>query len=226
MPDINNDFSKMCVQIMKGRSLTLSELKEKAPRGFWEAVRQELNDAQISMPEGGQWEKGSQLSQHWKRNETEIAAVISELLGEEITEPQDSESSEELKLVPKGKKIGNKQSDMVSREEFEEFKVSVQELMATLTPPVGATIYQTGQKESENQRPLAPAPPLIGKKLTVPRGKVGFTVDSTLLDLVEKDAAARGVNMGRMLDTVIWHYYGCPPLSFQKESDQSETREE
>jgi hypothetical protein len=218
MTEINRQFAEICVQKMRDINLSLSDLQQKAPRGFWESVRVELNRSGISMPGGGQWEKAPQLSQHWKRNETEIAEIISELIGEEISESK-QEGVEEPFVVPKWSRGQKKQPDTITREEFEQIKITVEEIKSMLTSPEGAPTYQTGQKESEGQRPLAPAPPQVGKKFTVPRGKVGFTIDSALLKLVEKEAAARGVNMGRLLDTVIWHYYGCPPLSFQKESE-------
>jgi hypothetical protein len=206
MPEINHQFAETCAQVMKGINLTLSELREKAPRGFWESVRKELNDAQIPMPKGGQWEKGSQLSQHWKRNQKEIPAIIGELLGEEISEPNE-EGFEEPVVV---QKVRKPPQDAITREEFEEFKTSIQELIAGR-----AGIYQTGQTESEGQRPLAPAPPQEGKKFTVKRGKIGITIDPVLKELLEKESKQRGVNKSRLLDTIIWYYYGCPLLSFQ-----------
>ncbi len=212
MSEINKQFAETCARMMKVKNLSLYELRQKAPRGFWEYVREDLNRSGIPTPKGGQWEKSDQLSQYWKRNETEIAQLISKFTGEEISESK-QEGADECSLVPKLSRGQKKQLDAVSREEFEQVKVAIEELRS---------FYQTGQKASEGQLSLAPAPPQVGKKFTVPRGKVGFTIDYALLELVEKEATARGVNMGRMLDTVIWHYYGCPPLSFQKKEVEQE----
>ena len=191
---------------MKVQNLSLYELRQKAPRKFWEYVREDLNRSGIPTHKGEQWEKSAQLSQHWKRNETELAQIISKLIGEEIPESK-PEGAEECSFVPKLSRGQRKQSDAVSREEFEQVKVAIEELRS---------FYQTGQKASEGQRPLAPTPPQEGKKFTIKREKIGITIDPVLKELLEKESKERGINMSRLLDTVIWYYYNCPPFLFRK----------
>ena len=49
------------------------------------------------------------------------------------------------------------------------------------------------------------------------RVKIGVTVDRALSDLLEAKRKELGdVSLSRALDTVLWQYFGKPPLSFQQ----------
>jgi hypothetical protein len=80
----------------------------------------------------------------------------------------------------------------------------------------------------------APAPPLPEtvagtRRHTVQRGKLAGTVDAELLELFESERRERGYNVSRMLDVVLWNYFGIgkpekPRLSFEL-SEPSHTEE-
>ena len=80
----------------------------------------------------------------------------------------------------------------------------------------------------------APAPPLPEtvagtRRHTVQRGKLAGTVDAELLELFESERRERGYNVSRMLDVVLWNYFGIgkpekPKLSFEL-SEPSHTEE-
>jgi hypothetical protein len=59
------------------------------------------------------------------------------------------------------------------------------------------------------------------------RVKVGVTLDKALVDLLEKerDKLGKTATLSHALDTVLWHYFGKPELSFQKQEDKSVTAE-
>jgi hypothetical protein len=71
--------------------------------------------------------------------------------------------------------------------------------------------------------PPAPALPETVKgtrRHAVQRGKVAGTVDAELLELFERERKERGCSVSRMLDIVIWNYFGIgkpekPKLSFE-----------
>jgi hypothetical protein len=79
--------------------------------------------------------------------------------------------------------------------------------------------FLMNQTDSEGYPILSPTPTTTGKKLTVGRSKLGVTIDPKLMQLLEAQSRVRGISMSRMIDTVVWHYFGQPKLSFQKESE-------
>jgi hypothetical protein len=59
------------------------------------------------------------------------------------------------------------------------------------------------------------------RRHAVPRGKIAGTIDAELLELFEKERKERGCSASRMLDIVIWNYFGIgrpekPKLSFER----------
>ncbi len=77
-----------------------------------------------------------------------------------------------------------------------------------------------------------PAPPMPDtvqgtRRHVVPRGKLAGTVDAALLELFESERKARGCSVSRMLDIVIWNYFGmgkaeAPKLSFELSEESRE----
>jgi hypothetical protein len=76
-----------------------------------------------------------------------------------------------------------------------------------------------------------PAPPMPDtvegtRRHTIQRGKLAGTVDAALVELFESERRERGCSVSRMLDIVIWNYFGIgrpapPKLSFElSESDE------
>ena len=69
---------------------------------------------------------------------------------------------------------------------------------------------------------LPPTPPKEGQRYTINRQKLGGTVDSELYDLFRDECDRRGLAVSRLLDTVLWHYFGKPKLSFQQQAVSEE----
>ena len=67
---------------------------------------------------------------------------------------------------------------------------------------------------------LPPPPPKEGQRYTFNRQKLGGTVDSELYDLFRDECDRRGLTVSRLLDAVLWHYFGKPKLSFQRETSK------
>ncbi len=75
----------------------------------------------------------------------------------------------------------------------------------------------------QKQREFGEVPPLptvndasaSKKEHVVERERITGTVDPVLFDLFHKERKARGVTVSRMLDIVLWKYYGKPQLSFE-----------
>lgn len=70
--------------------------------------------------------------------------------------------------------------------------------------------------------PTPPMPDTVAgtRRHTVQRGKLAGTVDAALLELFESERKERGCSVSRMLDIVIWNYFGIgrpenPKLSFE-----------
>ena len=62
------------------------------------------------------------------------------------------------------------------------------------------------------------------KKHVVERERVIGTVDRSLFELFHDERQARGVTVSRMLDIVLWKYFGKPKLSFELIDDKSALR--
>ncbi|MGO9566469.1 MAG: SANT/Myb-like DNA-binding domain-containing protein [Desulfomonilaceae bacterium] len=62
------------------------------------------------------------------------------------------------------------------------------------------------------------------RKDKVHRKFLGSTVDSVLRNLFDEHKKKLGIRASRMLDTILWHWFGCPRLSYQSgESHQTAT---
>jgi hypothetical protein len=102
--------------------------------------------------------------------------------------------------------------ERVSRETAE--KVFEEELSNLLKVPT---------KTSEGYLPAPPMPDTVAgtRRHIVQRGKLAGTVDAELLELFENERKERGYNVSRMLDVVLWNYFGIgkpekPKMSFER----------
>jgi len=77
---------------------------------------------------------------------------------------------------------------------------------------------------------LLEVPPSPGEKIKGEKGrpanpgkrvKLAGTVDVELERLFREECTKRGISVSRLLDTVLWHYFGKPRLSFET-SDKSD----
>jgi len=207
MSDLNEQFATIMAEVMKEKGVSLDQLRGKAPPGFWGQVAQHLNDRAIKSETGERW-GGLGASQYRKQHREEISTLISQY-GEGATPEQ--ELPGEGEPLPEDDRPP---AAFITRPEFqaaiEEMKEMIERVKA------GIEIGQTAQKVSEERPALSPAPPLAGKKMTVQRSKLGVTIDRILMEKLEEESKKRGISMSRMVDTVVWYYFGKPPLSFQQ----------
>ena len=71
----------------------------------------------------------------------------------------------------------------------------------------------------------APRPRVFHKKKEGKCEKLATTVDAALFELL-KARQQQGHQLSHLLDSALWHYFGRPRLSFQEESEQSDSNEE
>jgi hypothetical protein len=77
-------------------------------------------------------------------------------------------------------------------------------------------------QELEGFPPLAPAPPLEGRKFIGKREPLGITIDAALMEKLKHESKARGVNLSRMIDSIVWTYFHQPLMSFQQDNQEEE----
>jgi len=83
-------------------------------------------------------------------------------------------------------------------------------------------VQTVGSVEPQGHPTAPPLPETVTgtRRHTVQRGKLAGTVDSALLELFESERRERGYNVSRMLDVILWNYFGIgrpekPKLSFE-----------
>ena len=98
-------------------------------------------------------------------------------------------------------------SRFVTREEFEQIIASLNEQISSLQ-----------NKQPHDSGPLtdAPRPRIFHKKKQGRREKLSSTVDSVLFELI-KQKQQTGQQLAHILDSSLWHYFGCPKLSFESD---------
>ncbi|MGO9116828.1 MAG: hypothetical protein ACLQPD_04360 [Desulfomonilaceae bacterium] len=72
------------------------------------------------------------------------------------------------------------------------------------------------KKAVDDPKAKCPLPPKTGKKYHGGKTDLRARMDSNLFKLFEAEAKRdHGGNLSRMLDQVVWSYFGQPPLSFE-----------
>jgi len=201
------EFARIISEVLDEKGLSYDQLKRRAPKGFWQIVTDRLKEAGIMNQEGKDWLR-NEAKEYWKTNQEEIARLIEgQSCPESIEEP-----AEEKHGIVNDQNISD-DANYVTRAEFD---AALSELRDEIQAEIGNI-----PKVSEDYE-LAPSAPTEGKKiLGPPREKLGVTIDKILMDMLEKEKKKRGVSMSRMLDTICWHFFGRPRLSFQEEGAPS-----
>jgi hypothetical protein len=96
-----------------------------------------------------------------------------------------------------------------------------------------SNLQKVSTTTSEGYPPAPPMPETVAgtRRHTVARGKLAGTVDSSLLELFESERRERGFSVSRMLDVVLWNYFGMgnpekPKLSFELSESARPTEED
>lgn len=74
----------------------------------------------------------------------------------------------------------------------------------------------------ENDNPELPPKPIRSRKngnRAKTRRNIGGTIDSVLKELFEHQRKSIGISAGGLLDTILWHWYGWPVLSYENPSE-------
>jgi hypothetical protein len=133
-----------------------------------------------------------------------ISAEVKEQLRQELIEAMEDYVEERVQMVIE------RVSAQVAERVFDEKIAKLQNV-----PTIASS-------EGDGYPPAPPMPETVqgSRRHAFPRGKIAGTVDAALLELFEKERKERGCNVSRMLDIVLWNYFGhgkCekPKMSFE-----------
>jgi hypothetical protein len=233
---VNEQFAEVMAAVMKEKRFSLEQIKEKAPRGFWGAVKAIVDMEGPKTPSGMAWKDNGALSNHWKRDQAEIEPLLQSLMGVKIDQKQ-METFKPLDSAPENQAAGTdepvyqskeilfqkesesfQQQDLVTRQDLESLKTTLrEEIREQLKELHIMASVGTMSIVSEIKPELSPTPAMDGKRHTVKRAKLGGTVDPVLYELIETEARKRGVSVSRLMDAAFWHFFGRPKLSFEAE---------
>jgi hypothetical protein len=201
----------------------VADLKRKDPGSTWEEIAERT---QAKFPDA----KGLSLTGNairkrynaWLRESEPSKVSDNDIRGEKIGMSQKSK-----KQLP--------QELMAYIEDYieKDMRPVIERVSAEAAEKVFAKKFSNLQKTAALTREgYPPAPPMPDtvegtRRHTVPRGKLAGTVDSALLELFESERKERGCSVSRMLDIVIWNYFGIgkiapPKLSFELSEPQTE----
>ena len=79
------------------------------------------------------------------------------------------------------------------------------------------------QQQSDELPQIPPQAPLKGLKKLGSRVKVAGTIDAQLMQRLESERKVRNISLSAMIDTMAWHYFGRPRLSFELSSEDEGT---
>lgn len=205
----------------------VADLKQENPKVTWEEVAER---AQAKFP------KAEDLSltpnairkryNNWLKESEGSKRSDNKRTGREIMPPQPKEQLRDdlvnyiesyVEEYVKGiiERISTEVSERVFQEKFSHLQ------KVPITVPAEAHGYPSA--------PPLPETVAGTRRHTVQRGKLAGTVDAELLELFESERRERGYNVSRMLDVVLWNYFGIgrpekPKLSFEL-SEPSHTEE-
>lgn len=199
---------------MRETRVSLPELKKKAPRGFWTLVIRALNEKGVTRSQGEKWSDRRHVSTYWNRHQGKVLGLIAREL-KEAPQKTSKKSSARKPIPRKDLKSSERKQPFVTREELRAELEKLRQELSTAT-----TRVQPVQKGSEESLELAPSLPKTKKVRGPARQRLGVTIDWNLMRLLDKERRRRRISMSRMIDTICWHYFGKPQLSFQNTSGE------
>jgi hypothetical protein len=200
------------------------ELKEQGKS--WDEIANALSSlgADYLMKTGEPYKVGTLMTMY-SNNKHEI------LSDSEQDERNEKEPPDELNAMVKGcvQEVLDQRLPMIEETLASQVRQVVQEEISRHV--VGGTGFRNEPKQEDDDLP--PEPKEIKKKPgTKAKGRSRqnrdyvrhtVTVDSTLWRLFEKDMKRRRVSSAsRMMDVILWNYYGKPALSYMTESQEPE----
>ena len=148
-------------------------------------------------------------------NSSEFITTLSELNLSEQNQPKRNQNHSDK--VSKGADIVLSEDSLTRGGISDAVKEEILELVRNEVERI--LINRTSLISSDSKYPIAPQAPLIGKKLSGERVKLGVTIDKILNQLMVDAAKELRQPYGQVIDNALWLYFGKPLLSFQKDSD-------
>lgn len=189
-------------------------VKEKGNR--WKDI------AAVVQSEGYRDEDGNPFSDNairkrWKRHRSDSPSRLVKVVSREDSRKKKSAAY-----------VSDVSESRSSRMTLEEIKKLLQEQTVSLKHEL-QDFVRDQVKDLASQAPDAPLPQQPGYRKAAPIGerddtgrgytnewrrvKLAGTVHHKLESMFQTERQAREFSVSRMLDTVLWHYFGCPPLS-------------
>ena len=218
-----SEFSQAIARILESMNLRSDQLNLRVPKGLWKKVCELLNTQEIKTERGKEW-KHANCSAFFERhkkeimdhlNSSEFITTLSELNLSEQNQPKRNQNH--FDRVSKGTDIVLSEDSLTRGGISDAVKEEILELVRNEVERI--LINRTNLISSDSKYPIAPQAPLIGKKLSGERVKLGVTIDKILNQLLMDAAKELSQTYGQVIDNALWLYFGKPLLSFQKDSD-------
>lgn len=202
-------------RVLDKRGITVEELTRRAPRGFWEQVATELPEAERV--------GHVVLSNWWTPAKGRISALLSQLSKPEQPEPQAEETAEEQTKStpqPEPENIPAYLHQWLADMEAKLTTLVKHEVRAAMAEQT--LIDTVANVDKVNKSDMVdgvecPLPPKTGKKFEGHKRDIRARMDANLFELFDAEAKRdHGGNLSRMLDVVVWSYFGKPKLSFEE----------
>lgn len=218
-----------CAQIMIREGYSLEEVEQETIPKFWPRVKQQSGDGRSSNAFGMYAKRHKAdllplIKAELERLKGEAEPVMIEYLNqsepirqEEPVEAIAAEESEIQEPEPPVRQVSERSETWVTRQDFDNAIATLTAMVKEIQDNMSAATASYQKRSESHQIDNAPLPPMDGKKLAVPRAKIGITLDSVLRDLVETESKKRRLTLSQMFDTVVWEFFGRPKLSFQSE---------
>ena len=218
-----NDFGKAIAEILQSMNLRSDQINIKIPKGLWKQVCELLNLQKLKTERGREW-KHANCSVFFEKHHKDVMDLliasdsIAKLTEEKRSETRQPKRNQNLSgKISKGTDLElvndsltrDTLPDAVKEEMLELVRNEVERILINRTSLIG----------SDSKYPMAPQAPLLGKKFSGKRVKLGVTVDEVLDELVMDAAKELRQPYGQIVDNALWLYFGKPLLSFQKDSD-------
>jgi hypothetical protein len=217
------EFSQAIARILESLNLRPDQLNIRVPKGLWKKVCELLNTQEIKTERGKEW-KHANCSTFFERHKKEI---MDHLFSEFVTNPTELNLSEQhqpkrnqnhFDKVSKGTDIVLSEDSLTRGGISDAVKEEILELVRNEVERI--LINRTSLISSDSKYPIAPQAPLVGKKLSGERVKLGVTIDKILNQLLMDAAKELRQTYGQVIDNALWLYFSKPLLSFQKDLEE------
>jgi len=219
-----SEFSQAIAIILELMNLSSDQLNIRVPKGLWKKVSELLNTQEIKTERGKEWNHANCsafFERHKKEimdhlNSSEFITALSELNLSEQHQPKRNQNH--FDRVSKGTDHSMSEDSLTRGGISDAVKEEILELVRNEVERI--LINRTNLISSDSKYPIAPQAPLVGKKLSGERVKLGVTIDKILNQLLVDAAKELRQPYGQVIDNALWLYFRKPLLSFQKDLEE------